>query len=303
MMTMRRQRDPSDAQSDRDAVRFRFTARADESHEEPGTSDDAGAARDEDNAVRSALLGAVARTESGIAFIYDALEDAADRRQIEDLALVVEAPDVGRQVFAARRRPGGSPGFEDVLRDAGEGLYIGASAASDPDGLVDTCKIALRLDAARHDAGHDPLTGLYNRRSFQDAMASAVAQATRYGWPFVLVLFDINGFKSINDRFGHPVGDAVLVSIGTALRQQSRASDVAARLGGDEFALILPGTDAELVDAMMQRVHDAVAQAVPGPPLTLAFGCARAPEEAVTDRDLYVLADRRLYERKASRGP
>src|SRR5438067_168497 len=99
--------------------------------------------------------------------------------------------------------------------------------------------VALRLDNLRYDSLHDPLTKLYNRRSFDDQLVQAVSRARRYDDPFTLVTIDLDLFKIVNDSYGHAGGDDVLRAIAAAMRHAIRQSDVAARTGGDEFALIL----------------------------------------------------------------
>ena len=89
----------------------------------------------------------------------------------------------------------------------------------------------------------DELTGLFNRRYGTDALKSEVARAQRSGWPFSFILLDIDHFKRVNDRFGHDIGDEVLVNVAELLRDRLRRTDTAARWGGEEFAVILPETD------------------------------------------------------------
>ncbi|MBQ1498138.1 MAG: diguanylate cyclase [Sphingomonas sp.] len=93
--------------------------------------------------------------------------------------------------------------------------------------------------ALSHQATHDPLTGLPNRALLEQELSAALERARREGTSFALLYADGDGFKAINDAYGHAAGDAVLVAIGRRLRKGLRASDIAARLGGDEFAILL----------------------------------------------------------------
>lgn len=111
------------------------------------------------------------------------------------------------------------------------------------------------------EARTDPLTGLLNRRGFDEQASREFAHAGRDGRSIALATFDIDGFKPINDQWGHAVGDRVLVHLARVLDGESRAVDVAARLGGDEFAVLLPGSDETGAEAFAERVRRALAVA------------------------------------------
>ena len=104
----------------------------------------------------------------------------------------------------------------------------------------------------------DELTGLLNRRAFDAQLAEEVARTERYGTPFSLVMLDLDGFKEINDRFGHAAGDSVLRSVGVLLRSEIRTTDHAVRYGGDEFALVLSGTAKTEAWAVAEKVRSAL---------------------------------------------
>ncbi len=110
-------------------------------------------------------------------------------------------------------------------------------------------------EALREQARRDALTGTYNRRHLPDAIQAEMARARRAGHRLALVMLDINGFKSINDRFGHQVGDRVLKEIGGLLLRHVREYDLVVRYGGDEFLLILPESSNE-ADAIVDRIRE-----------------------------------------------
>jgi diguanylate cyclase (GGDEF)-like protein/PAS domain S-box-containing protein len=110
--------------------------------------------------------------------------------------------------------------------------------------------------ALRQAASHDTLTGLANRRGFEDALAKAWARCAAASLPLSVLLLDLDGFKALNDAHGHPAGDAALRGVATRLRTALRRSDeVAGRLGGDEMALLLPGANAEDAHAVAERLR------------------------------------------------
>ncbi|WP_051471224.1 GGDEF domain-containing protein [Patulibacter minatonensis] len=115
-----------------------------------------------------------------------------------------------------------------------------------------------RHEEAEREAHTDPLTGLANRRRFDDLLASAVDAAEREGRPLSLLALDLDHFKSVNDQYGHGVGDEVLKATAQALREAVRGGDVAARLGGEEFAVVLPHADVEGARILAERLRIAV---------------------------------------------
>jgi diguanylate cyclase (GGDEF)-like protein len=243
------------------------------------------------------LAGEVVGTNSGIALIYRALDALVAEYALEDAAVVLDEGGVGRQIFCAGRRPLG-PADEDLL-GAAPGLYTQPALdgqAFDRTLLLSLCAVALRLDVLRYDAWHDPLTGLYDRRSFDRLLEMAVSRSTRYGWSFTLVILDLDHFKQINDYEGHPAGDASLRELGGRFRRALRFGDNAARIGGDEFAMILPNTPAELVPVLLDRVKSAPGFERECP--SFSFGVAQCPSEATECDTLVALADARLYDAK-----
>ncbi len=128
---------------------------------------------------------------------------------------------------------------------------------SESAGLVESLRA--ELDAARQQALTDALTGLPNRRAFDDRMAGAIAASDASGKPVALLILDIDHFKTVNDRFGHPVGDAVLRRTAQTMRAALREGDLAARTGGEEFAALLPATKLEEAFEIAERLRLAIA--------------------------------------------
>ena len=146
-------------------------------------------------------------------------------------------------------------------------------------------------------AESDPLTGLANRRTFDAELARAVAGPRGAA----LVLFDLDGFKGVNDELGHPVGDDVLRAVATACSAVVREGDCLARIGGDEFAVVAPGAGAAGVRRLLAGLEDAILEAdlpadVSG--LGASFASALAPLDALTAAELLDRADQRLLDRK-----
>jgi diguanylate cyclase (GGDEF)-like protein len=159
------------------------------------------------------------------------------------------------------------------------------------------------IDHAREAAIHDALTGLHNRRAFNESLERSVARQDRQGGSFVLLLLDIDHFKRLNDTFGHPAGDAALRNTAQLLERHLRKSDLAARYGGEEFAVILASTDragglhlAEKVRSTVEGGHlvfDGARLSV-----TVSVGMAVWPEDGREAAALVAAADRALYAAK-----
>src|SRR5271154_1124600 len=151
-------------------------------------------------------------------------------------------------------------------------------------------------------AATDALTGLYNRRLYDEYCDKELNRAKRYGHQLAIVILDLHRLKEVNDRHGHLQGDQVLQLAATTLRKTMRASDFAFRIGGDEFALLLPQTDPEQAITLCRRIRSQYEIDIR--PLkmdigvTLDFGVAVHPHDGETKSALMSLADQRLYQLK-----
>jgi diguanylate cyclase (GGDEF)-like protein len=155
------------------------------------------------------------------------------------------------------------------------------------------------LEIAELQAATDPLTGLPNKRSLDEALRRMLAQSERTGLPLSVLLIDLDHFKLVNDTYGHDVGDRVLAAFGTMLATEQRASDVSARSGGEEFVVLLPGTDAAGAMSVAEKLRAATHRLnVAGVSLTGSFGVATFPEHGPDAARLVRLADRALYAAK-----
>ncbi len=249
----------------------------------------------------SELIEELATTQSGLGIIYKALDGLVEQHGLVDAAVVIDEPGLGRQVFRAGRKPLDDPGGEALL-EADPGLYTDPpleAAAVDAALVTSLCVVALRMEVLRYDSWHDPLTGLFDRRSFDRLLEMSAARSLRYHWPFTLVVIDLDGLKEINDREGHAAGDAALRALSERFRRVLRFGDNAARIGGDEFALILPNTDPDDVPMLLERIGASQLDGRPCPPFS--YGVAQCPAEADDTESLFKLADSRLYDAKAAR--
>jgi len=151
----------------------------------------------------------------------------------------------------------------------------------------------------------DALTGLYNRRWLEESLPRYVNRFLRSEHPLTLLMVDVDHFKSVNDRFGHPAGDSVLVTVAHTLRNEVRPSDHVSRFGGEEFAVILPDTAINTARGVAERIRAAVklaaikdAEAKLLPNVTISVGGATLGGALSTASSLLAAADAALYQSK-----
>lgn len=245
-----------------------------------------------------------------LAFIVDACgAEAMSRRAAQALGLM---PSI-RWAELDSPWTSGADLLTIQLTDAGRSLTV---AVTDPEndafiaelgdllGVIATMvrrEYAIEVLAAQ--ARTDSLTGLWNRRAFDELMDQALSRAARAGEQVAVLLCDVDHFKQINDQFGHSAGDRALISLADAIRSVTRPSDVAARIGGDEIAILLSGCDADGAVCAAERLRAAITAGhdEDTPPLTISMGIASvemidSPGPNATSRaSLLRLADEAMY--------
>lgn len=154
-------------------------------------------------------------------------------------------------------------------------------------------------------ADHDALTGLFNRRRFDEELVKALSHAERYGSHGAVLLADLDGFKFVNDSFGHSAGDELIAQVATVLRDGLRTNDVLARIGGDEFAVLLPQADAHEAETVARKllaaIHTDVQSAGAGRParISVSIGVSCFPPRGdLTAEDVMAEADIAMYDAK-----
>ncbi|MEE8419398.1 MAG: diguanylate cyclase, partial [Dehalococcoidales bacterium] len=162
-----------------------------------------------------------------------------------------------------------------------------------------------RLYAEVEEKAHiDELTGLFNRRSLDEVIASETSRHSRYGGIFSLIILDIDSLKSVNDTHGHLAGDELLRKIGGALKTSIRDADQAFRYGGDEFAIVLPNTPIDAASRVAGRIRKQIASKmkVGDISVTASLGLANWPADGLTTNELIAAADAALYQAKRAGG-
>ncbi len=166
-------------------------------------------------------------------------------------------------------------------------------------------KLGETLEALRQLATRDQLTGLLNRREFERILREEKDRSVRFGQPCAIILADLDHFKSVNDRHGHPAGDEVLRQVARRLEGSMRSVDRVTRIGGEEFAIVMPQADGAVAVETANRLCKLIrAQPVPAGgdlllPLTLSLGVAVFPADASKGDDIVTAADKALYAAKA----
>jgi diguanylate cyclase (GGDEF)-like protein len=198
-----------------------------------------------------------------------------------------------------------------VLRDDGERVRLEVSTREfeDPPGHLNRVYVLrdlshhTRLEELAHIANHDSLTGICNRRRFEEELDTRLALSRRHQTSGAVLLIDLDEFKPINDIHGHLAGDRVLQAVAEVLQVHKRNSDMVARLGGDEFVMLLDHTNPEGAACCAARVLEAIrALVIPVDDKLLkinaSIGIATFPDDGITRKGLLAMADVALYQAK-----
>lgn len=267
-----------------------------------------------DEVMRFVAERAAPLTESASATVEliegdDMVGRAATNKQQLGLRLSLKTSLAGRCV--AERRPLRSDDGASIAVPLLHGEYavgaLGVSGGAATDEDIETLRllapiISIALHRTRSyprppkDNTHDALTGLLNRRAFEERVEIELARRTRYGQTFSLALLDLDGFNTANDRFGEAAGDELLRNIATILNTHTRVMDAAFRLGGDEFAILMPGTALEGANTFTERCRQFIGDAkLCDGTVTASFGVVEAAQHEtlaqLTDRADQALRD------------
>ena len=239
-----------------------------------------------------------------------ALADDIDVQLVEG-DRTIAGPDLSRDETATASLRIADRTWQLVVRDPNRpdvGLPIliavfGISMAALLGALVLIWSRNERMQELRLQAGQDPLTGLKNRRRFEEDMRVEMARSGRDGSQGALLMLDLDNFKQVNDTLGHPVGDRVIADIADVLRGRMRQTDTVARLGGDEFAIVLPRCSVDEARNVGAEIATAVREHAPDeeavPPITVSVGIAMFGGDVAADLEsLEEQADAALYEAK-----
>ena len=178
-----------------------------------------------------------------------------------------------------------------ILKDNGE--VVGVVM-----GFRDFTEKKKHLEEIRFLSYHDQLTGLYNRRFFEEELKRV---DTARNLPLTIAMGDVNGLKLINDSFGHAVGDELLRKVAEAIRLGCRDDEIVARLGGDEFVVILPRTDAEMTEKIVRRIREFAAKSKVGSiDISISFGYETKTREEESIQDIFRNTENHMYRQKLS---
>ena len=212
-------------------------------------------------------------------------------RSVACLPLITEGEAIGSLIITSRKPNALSQQHVKLLEQLTSQIAI----------AVENAQLYAK---AEEQARIDEVTGLLNRRSLDEMIASEIGRHSRYGGIFSLLILDLDSFKVFNDKYGHLAGDGILRQVGNTMKNAIRSADQAFRYGGDEFAILLPQTNVDAAHRVAERVRKQVAAKVKGGdiPITASLGLATWPADGISTNEIIVAADTALYRAKGNGG-